>query len=160
MSAVLVTKDRVKKIVEATRRLTTTDVMVGIPSTATARSDGPLNNAEIGYIHEFGAPAANIPARPFLRPAVDSMRDRIAAYMRSGALAALNGDKGGVTYALTALGLTAQNVVRAKIQSGPFVPLKPSTLAKRRAAGRTGTRPLIDTGQLRNSINYVLRRKG
>jgi hypothetical protein len=34
------------------------------------------------------------------------------------------------------------------------------TLERRRAKGRTGTKPLIDTGQLRNAITYVLRKKG
>jgi hypothetical protein len=50
--------------------------------------------------------------------------------------------------------------VRAFITAGQgFAPLAAATLAARRRKGRTGTKPLIDTGQLRRAITYVLRRK-
>ncbi len=57
-------------------------------------------------------------------------------------------------------GLMGQDAVRGKITSGPFVPLAPATLRARKAKGRTGEKPLIDTGQLRAAYTYVIRAKG
>ena len=67
----------------------------------------------------------------------------------------------GIT-ALHRVGLTAQNSVRRVINAGVAPPLAASTLRSRRTrkvAKRTGTVALIDTGQLRNSITYVIRPK-
>jgi hypothetical protein len=57
-------------------------------------------------------------------------------------------------------GLIAESSVRKKINEGPFEPLAPKTLQERKRRGRTGEKPLIDTGQLRNSVTYVIRPKG
>ena len=58
------------------------------------------------------------------------------------------------------IGLQGADAVRAKITSGPFVPLAPKTLAKRRAKGRKGDKPLIDTGALQRAYTYAIRTKG
>ena len=73
---------------------------------------------------------------------------------------ALKGDADAGDKALHSAGLIAQNAVRNKITEGPFVPLAPMTLAKRKARGRTGEKPLIDSGAYRNAQTYVIRPKG
>ena len=109
--------------------------------------------------------AANIPARPFMRPGIMEVKDFIAKELEKGARGAMNGDAGAVDIALNRAGLKAQASIRGKINEGIAPELAPSTLAARRARrarrarGRTGTKPLVDTGQLRNSINYVVRKK-
>lgn len=162
---VKITKDRVPDLVKAIKELTSKEVLVGIPDTAAGRDDSdeggpPISNAEIGYLMETGSPAQNIPARPHLVPGVESVRDKIAKRMKSGAQAALSGRNDDVDATLTAAGITAENAVKAKITEGPFVPLSPKTIAKRKARGRTGTKPLIDTGQYRRAITHVVRKKG
>src|SRR5882724_12416208 len=69
-----VTVDKVKEVQLAIRALANTRVMVGIPSDKAARK-GKINNAQLGYIHEFGAPEVNIPPRPFLVPGVQGAQD-------------------------------------------------------------------------------------
>ena len=153
--------DNLAQMLAAVRSLGRDRVLVGIPSSAPGRRNGePITNAELGYIHEFGAPAANIPARPFLIPGAESVRNEAAARMKVIGEQALDGDKAAVDRGLHAVGLLAQNAVRKKITDGPFEPLAPATLASRRARGRTGTKPMLDTGQLRASITYVIERKG
>lgn len=140
-------------------------VLVGVPASTAGRSDGPIDNATLGYIHEFGSPAANIPARPFLHPGVASVGAKIAARLRVAAKLALDGKKSNLDRALTAVGLLAQNAVRAKITAGPFEPLSPRTRRKRErklkgeklTASLADRRPLIDTGALRRAITYVIR---
>lgn len=162
--AVRITQDRAAQIMQSIRSLTRDRVLVGIPSTTAERKPdedegAPLNNAEIGYIHEFGAPEANIPARPFLVPGVRNAEAAIAHQLRAGALAALDGNLEGTEARMAAAGQAAVNGVVEKITTGPFAPLAPYTLERRKAKGRTGEKPLLDTGQLRRSITYVIRRR-
>ena len=119
------------------------DVLVGVPA-GEARDDGPTN-AEIGYQNEFGSPANNIPARPHLLPGVAAVQDKVVAKLSDA------------ERHLHAAGLLAQNSVRRTLTTTAYRPLSERTLAERRARGRTGTKPLIDTGQYRRSITYVVR---
>ena len=156
------TVDNLSRVVRGIASLAAQRVLVGIPSTEAPRTNdeinNPMNNATIGYIMENGSPVNNVPARPFLVPGVRDARLAIVRRLADASRAALDGSDRRVDQNLNAAGLTAQASVRNKITDGPFLPLAPRTLAQRRARGRTGERPLIDTGQLRNSINYVIRR--
>lgn len=162
-SGVFVTKDKTKAILAATKSLPDKDVLVGIPEDKSARTnDDPtnnLNNAQLGYIHNFGAPEANIPQREFLEPGIKNAQAQINNYFKQAGQAAASGDAGKLDRCLHAAGLAAKLGVQNKINEGPFLPLAPGTLAARRRRGRTGVKPLLDTAQLRNAINYVIREK-
>lgn len=154
-------RDHLARTLKALHALTGQDVLVGIPTTRTERKEKgePVNNAEIGYWMEFGAPAANIPARPFLIPGVQAVRPQVNDRMRKAAQAALMGDLAGVERQLTGAGTTAASSVKNLINDGIAPELSARTLAARRARGVTRTKPLVDTAQLRNSITYVIRKK-
>ena len=83
----------------------------------------------------------------------------MADQLAKGATAALAGDKTGIDQRLHAAGLVAETSVKNTINAGVEPALADSTIAARERRGRTGTVPLIDTGKLRNSIKYVVRRK-
>lgn len=153
--------DRLKEVLQSISGLVDKQVLVGIPDSAPERKDDePLSNAAIGYIQETGSPANNLPARPFLVPGVASAEEKTVPQLQKAVEAALDGDLPRAEKRMASAGLAAQSSVRAKINSGIAPQLKASTLAARRRRGRTGTVPLIDTGQLRNSITYVIRKKG
>lgn len=185
-----VTKDDVGKVLASIQRLVGQEVLVGIPATTTERSEGepgePINNAQLGYIHEYGSPKANIPARPFLEPGVEDQRESIGNHLQKAASSALKGDDGKLDAELNAAGLIAQAGARNRITSSNYEPLSPSTIRNRRKSRNTqsmraeeqnyldmvangaspaqaqadaGIQPLINTGQLRNSITYVIRKK-
>lgn len=112
-------------------------------------TDQPL--AVIAAIHEFGL--GDMPQRSFLRsaydenlPVIDKMIQRVA----NGAVFGL-----GTNAALNQLGNVVQGMVQRKIVDGPFVPNSPATIKRKKSS-----RPLIDTGHLRQSIRYVIERKG
>jgi hypothetical protein len=151
--------DRLDAMFDATRELTTHRVLVGIPSDKAGRRDGPMNNATLGYIHEHGAPEANIPARPWLGPAVKEAQPALIKIMRQAAEAALRGRADLVMRQFNAAGLTAQVAAQKKLREGPFTPLSPVTLARRRARGVTRTNPLVDTAQMLQAVTYVIRKK-
>lgn len=155
--------DRSANVLKSVNGLLKNDVLVGIAGGTTARTpeDGEpagITNAALGYIHDNGSPARNIPARPFMRPGIENAKDGIAAALKAGALAAMDGKS--PLSSQTKAGLLAENGIKAKITDGPFEPLGARTLAARRRRGRTGDKPLIDTGQLRRSITHVIRPKG
>lgn len=154
----------VKKLMKALKSLPHKNVLVGIPSDKSNRKaevgeKADITNAELGYIHEYGAPEKNIPARPFLIPGVEEVKPQVIKYFKEAGKAAVEGNITQIEKYFHMAGLAAQNTVRAKINNGDFEPLSEVTLRLRRSRGRTGTRPLIDTGQLRNSITYVIRNK-
>lgn len=151
--------DRTKGFTDSIHLLATKQVMVGVPAEKGTRSEsGSINNAALAYIHDNGAPEAGIPPRPFMRPGIEAKKDEIAKRLRETAEAALDGRPEIVDRKLNAVGLIGQAAIRAKINEGPPPPLAAPTIAARQSRGRTGTKPLIDTGQLRNAINYVLRK--
>lgn len=112
-------------------------------------TDQPL--AVIAAVHEFGL--GDMPQRSFLRsaydenlPVIDKMIQRVA----NGAVYGL-----GTNAALNQLGNVVQGMVQRKIVDGPFVPNSPATIKRKKSS-----KPLIDTGHLRQSIRYVIERKG
>lgn len=116
-------------------------------------TDQPL--AVIAAIHEFGLD--NMPQRSFLRsaydenlPMIDKMIQRVANGAVFGPVFGL-----GTNAALNQLGNVVQGMVQRKIVDGPFVPNSPATIKRKKSS-----KPLIDTGHLRQSIRYVIERKG
>lgn len=156
-NGVTVIVDDTTKVVSGLNLLASTRVMVGVPAEKTNRDD-PITNAALAYIHDHGAPEVGIPARPFMEPGIESVQVKIEDTLYLTAQAASDGKPEAVERGFQRAGLIAQAGIRAKITEGPFEPLKPSTLAARRRRGRTGTKPLLDTGQMRNAINYVIRK--
>lgn len=159
--AVKLTIDRLNQTIEAIRDLKRHQVFVGITEETTARAgEEGVTNAMLAYIHEYGAPAANIPARPFFRPGIARAQKDIVAHMKAAAKAALAGDKQGVLDKLDAAGDAARIGVRKQFMFGSFAPLKPTTIRARMARGNMSVRPLLDTEQLYDSITYAVRKKG
>lgn len=183
-----IVKDDVAKVLAAIQALVGKEVLVGIPATTAEReiSGDPVNNAELGYIHEYGAPASNVPARPFLIPGISGVMKNITPHMQKAVKAAMDGNASKVEAEMAAAGLIAQAGAQKEINSGAFEPLKPSTIRNRQRSRQTksmreseqkyleliaqgstpeqaqadaGIRPLINTGELRNSITYVIRKK-
>src|SRR5260364_282797 len=173
-----ITTDRLDAVLKAIHLLVHKEGLEGIPADAPeGQEENEPGNAPWGCLHETGSPARNIPARPFLVPGVRSAQKRINRYFEQSASAALDGHMEQVDKALHRAGLAAQNAVRAKMTEGPFKPLAESTLQARARRGRIGAaielerrrrghtpenanaKPLIDTGQLRKSITYVVRKK-
>lgn len=158
---VVVTQDRTAAVLAALRELTRKEVLIGVPAENADRDPAPgeeniPSNAALGYIHEFGMPEENIPARPHLLPAVEEIKDKAVERLRKAGQQALSGRPEEAEKALHVVGLMGQNAVRGRITNGPFAPLSPVTIKHRKARGRTGEKPLLDTGNLRQAYTYVV----
>ena len=181
MTKSFIKADKLAAVLKGLAALTKDKVYVGIPDGTTERGDddkaGPMNNATLGYIHEHGSPAANIPARPHLIPGIENAQDKISERFKKAGQAAMDGKKDKARQELEKAGLVAQNSVKNMIADGDLAPLAESTLRARARRGRKGAkaelesrasgnapdngnaRPLIDTGQYRNSVTFVIRKE-
>lgn len=155
MTGVTVTKDDVQVLLGNIKAMSRKQALIGIPAVKSPR-DGKIGNAALGYIHENGSPKRNIPARPFLVPAVREVSPKVVKIMKEAAEKGMD-DVGAVDKGLNAAGLLAQAAVKNWMRKGEgFAPLLPRTIDARKRQGAKGTKPLIRTGQLLNSITYVV----
>ena len=169
---------------EALKLLATTEVLVGFPEETTDRTDdSELTNASLGYIHDQGAPEANIPQREFMKPGIESVQDKIAAKLGQTMRAILRGGNyDTVAQGLGQVGFIAMSAIKNKIDEGVPPPLSDYTLRQRMKKNRKGgggarkgaaieldrrwddqapsvefAKPLVDTAAMRNSVNYAIR---
>lgn len=157
---VTITKDNVNALLSNMRAMAERQVLVGVPEDKSKRkADDGINNAALAYIHNNGSPVNNIPARPFMEPGIEKAQPGVITLLRKGAERGLE-NPNGVDSALERAGLLAVSKIRGVITSQEgFEPLSEETLAARKRKGFDGEKALIRTGQLRNSITYVVRKK-
>lgn len=158
-SGLTIRADTAQSILDALKTLANKDVLVGIPESKDERDDGDIGNAAIGYINENGSPAQNIPPRPHLKPGVKSVEQDFMPHLKAAAQKALEGNAEGAVMSLDRAGTVAANGVKRYITITGFTPLADATIANRLRRGRTGNKPLIDTGEYRRSITNIVRGK-
>jgi hypothetical protein len=184
MAKVGVTKlvDNMSQVMRKVNTLTNTDVMVGVPDDKSGRKEGAISNAALAYIHDKGAPEAHIPARPFMQPGIKAAQGQITKELQNAGQAVFSGKN--VQVSLNRVGLIASRSIKNVITEGIPPPLAPRTVAGRiarvksqkrrtkilsdiasglatsRLAGAAGAfTPLVVTGQLRNAITWMLKKR-
>lgn len=108
--------------------------------------DSDLTVATIGYINEFGG--GNVPERSFMRSTIKEKRKDITALQKK-LLIKIRKDELKSEDALGLLGEFIADLMKQKIVSLKTPPNAEETIKKKGSSN-----PLIDTGQLRNSITY------
>ena len=166
------------------RDLQKNTVYVGVPEQESGRGDEAVTNSQLAFLHtngvrsgqmrnemndsglpysqafqayiaERGSPLWKIPPRPILEPALEHepnrqlIQEQMAKVVESFSESA---DLGNAE--LEKLGMLAQSIVREWFDN-PANGWPPN--AEYTIDQKGSDRPLIDTGQLRNSMNYVIR---
>lgn len=135
-------------------RASKASVSVGILSDAPKKeregATGRYSLLEVAVVHEFGAPAANIPARSFIRGTFDEKREEIERLQRVLLTKVVKGEM-ELTPALNAMGAKFASWCQQRIAEGISPPLAESTIA-----AKGSSTPLIDTGQLRSAITWKI----
>lgn len=119
-------------------------------------AESNFTNAEIAAVHEFGSSDGRIPERSFLR---STMRNREADFSKIQAMLAKKvvANKLTAEQALDQLGAWFAAQVKHAITAGIAPELAESTIKARRKGKQPGRKvPLVDTGQLRNSITWAV----
>ena len=136
---------------------------VGLTSTASGRSRFLLG------IHTRGSPIMRIPPRPAVQPALarEKVKAEMAEHLTEACGAAFAGDLPGTREGLEKAGQRGADGIREYIDAGIDPPNAPVTLSGgwiyNRAAkkgvpvkGKSGTTPLVDTGQLYDDFDYEI----
>lgn len=147
--------DQVNKILSKFKR---DAVLVGVPETDTKRKeDEPINNATILAMNQFGVDELNIPPRPIMSIGIKNAQEEISEQFKLAAKNALFDGPSALTTYYNRAGIIASNSIKKVInsQEGIEAPAE-STLEARREKGFKGEKALLVTGQLRNSITYVV----
>lgn len=126
-------------------------VEIGVP--ASASQDG-TSLAMIAAVHEFGSADGRIPERSFLRPGINDNLERFRRLNFENLKRVAAGGM-SLTNALGRLGEAGAAAVKLQITNGSYVSLKPATIKRKRSS-----KPLIDSGQLRQSITYRIAKGG
>lgn len=161
-------------------------IQVGIPQQTSSRKSEGINNAELLYIHthgirrkamreemqegmdrglkyseafslyiqSHGSPLWHSPPRPVLEPAIKANKEKIAMQFSKIVKAAADGNADAMERAITSTGMTAQNACRAwfKDPRNEWPRNDPKTVKL-----KGSDKPLVDSGELRDSIVYVVR---
>ncbi len=138
-----------KRYFQELKKLAEMEVVVGFQE-GQAYEDG-TSLAEVAAYNEFGS--SDTPARPFMKQSFEKRERELQAACEQVNIALSKGDT--AQHALNALGVAAKGMVQEEIGSGDFAPNAPSTVRQKKSG-----QPLIDTGHMRQSVNYVIRKAG
>jgi hypothetical protein len=123
-------------------------VLVGVPAGVSETNGTTM--ATVAAVHEFGSPEHNIPERSFLRGGIRRAAPKLNAVNIDSLRKVLLG-KMTIEQAIEKLGVVAAGEVKREFVVGTFAPNKPATIAR-----KGSSRPLIDTGSLRQAVTYVV----
>jgi hypothetical protein len=144
-------KDMGKKRINAIlKQLSKMKAHVGVPGGATPPVDAngkPLgiSMAELAYIHEKGAPANKIPSRPFMHQTKRRVEKKFVRLLSNGYKRAVKGANAeGI---LRMIGVAYEGEMKKSFVAEVFVENSKATIKR-----KGSSRPLIDTGALRQSI--------
>ncbi len=96
---------------------------------------------------------AHTPSRPFMRDAVDTNESLINNFLKEQKQELINGKTAERVY--QDIGVFMKALIQDQIVTGSFTPNSPSTIRK-----KGSSQPLIDTGHMRQAVNFEVKRKG
>ncbi len=182
-------KSKLAALRASLRELAKKEVLVGIPAEESTRKEGgDINNAELLYIHthgvrhkemrnemdahiakgmkyskahslyirEHGSPMMSVPPRPVLQPAIEANKEAIGKQIAMASKASLQGEPNECEAYLNKAGVVASSAAKGWFEnpSNGWPPNAPQTIRR-----KGSNQPLIDTGEMRKAITYVVRNR-
>jgi hypothetical protein len=116
-----------------------------------------VTNAELLFIHTKGSPLKHIPARPVIEPAIENDNQNkgiIKRELAASIKADIEGDYATAVKKMKRAAMAGQNAARKWFTdpANHWAPNTPGTIAR-----KGSSRPLIDTGALRQSIIGIIK---
>lgn len=157
-----VTSDFTEQFNETIKKFRRDAVLVGIPEEDAKRKEdeeaGPINNAALLAINEFGSPINNIPPRPAMAIGIKNAQPEIVELLKKGAVMALTKGFAAIDTYYQRAGFAASSSIKKVINSQEGLkPLAPATIAAREAQGFKGKKALLRTAQMRNAVTFVVK---
>lgn len=137
-----------RKYFRELKKLADLEIQVGFQGDQTYGDGTSL--AEVAAYNEFGS--SDTPERPFMRQSFENHESELQAACDLAIKTLASG--GSAEAALDKLGVVAKGLVQQEIVDGGFAPNAESTIKK-----KGSEQPLIDTGYMRQSVNYVIKKR-
>lgn len=125
-------------------------VQIGFQHGAATEENG-ADVCDVAAFNELGT--ETIPPRPFLRDSVDDNEDEIVKFLQSKVVDIIHGKT--AEQVLKEIGVFQKDMVQTTIEDGYFEPNSEATIRR-----KGSSHPLIDTGTMKNSVNFVIKKKG
>jgi hypothetical protein len=185
MNNLKITKDKTNELKQILDKMKNMDVLVGIPQADDSRQGEGITNSELlfiqtngirkramrlemkpnvekkgyhkaheMYIQAHGSPLWHVPPRPVIEPAIENDKEKIAELLKEALKATLDGDSDLAKEYLNKAGLEGQAASQDWFDnpSNGWAANSQETIKK-----KGSNKPLINTGELRKSITYILR---
>lgn len=161
-----VTKDFTEDFKRIVTRFKNDAVLVGIPQSDSNRNekDTTITNAALLAINVFGSPINNIPPRDVMSQGIRNSKVAISEQFKLAVTTVLSKGQSAIDNYYERAGILASNSVKKAINDQDWPPApgnegpSDSTLASRKSKHFAGTKSLVVTGQMRNSITYVVKK--
>ena len=131
------------------KRLEKGSVNVGILAKVGKHDNSDVTVAQVGFWNEFGT--VTIPERSFIRSTIEGDSKEIKEVSRKQYKKVLDGDI-NLKQGLGILGTFVMGKIQEKFTKNTWSPNSSSTIIL-----KGSTKPLIDSGQLRQSISYEVK---
>lgn len=138
-----------ERFIKQLRELAELEVRIGFQSDG--GSEDKADIIDIAMWNELGT--ENIPSRPFMRDSVDKHGSAINHMLASQKDTLLKGTS--AERILKIVGVFQKELIQSEIEQGDFVANAPATVQK-----KGSDKPLIDTGRMKNSVNFQIVKKG
>ena len=150
-----------ERIMRDLRELAEMEVLVGFQRGKQHKKKGKTKKAQpdvldIAMWNEFGAKKGKpgeIPERPFMRQTFDNHVEEIGSMQDAAYDRLMKGASPGE--ALRSLGVKVKGLMQNEIAEGGFTENAPATVKRKKSDV-----PLIDTGHMRQSVQFIVRKKG
>ena len=169
--------EQLVKIKEAMKFLAQKEVFIGIPQETNAAHEAEkgkiVTTADLLFIHSYGSGINRVPSRDVLETSLKYNKEQVAQLLSEAMEKATSGNISAVEMALKKAGMQAQNIARDWFTNpaNNWAPNAPFTIEggwmrNRKsgkafyAKGKGSSRPLVDTGEMRKAITYVVDEKG
>lgn len=138
-----------KKYFAELKKLKKLEVVVGFQAGEATEENG-ADLVDIAAFNELGTSSS--PARPFMKQSFENHEDRLKAACERVNRTINAGE--GAEHALQQLGVEIKGLVQEEIIEGGFTPNAPATIER-----KGSDTPLIDTGTMRQSVNFAVRQR-
>lgn len=109
-----------------------------------------ITMAELAAIHYHGAPSKNIPKRDVITPTLEQNQQKYLGFIERSIPALIEGSV-ELRSMWEYLGMEGQADIQKQMVTARLAPLHPRTIKR-----KGSSRPLIDTGQLRQGVTYIV----
>lgn len=107
-----------------------------------------ITMADLAAIHVYGT--EHIPKRDPITPVIEENQSKYRGYIANSVVSILEGSM-EIESMWQLIGIEAQADIQQYMVNGKFAPLNPKTIKR-----KGSSKPLIDTGQLRQGVTYVV----